>query len=376
MSVNHIALAEQLLGCALDYGPPSGGKIIAYGPCPGAHLHTTPSGPRHFRMIFDPEGREMPHEHCFHGSCQSERDAFIRSLIRAIRAAERAENGGKPLPQPNRPPKNSQSSIVNRQSPKPTFHREIAYQVAATCPRDITEELLRRLSPVEIPADRHRWAELLIDTLFQPGERILVFTNMRSQGQFLRVAGRGNYRLATRPGEHATPCTHLPDRGPEGVWYLCAPVTGTWQTNPNNLDPATRQPRPGRRHAECCQRFPFAVIESDNLSPRVWLQILGILRDRIAAIYTSGSKSVHTLLHLPGCATTAEFNRHRQELLRRLVPVGADPAAITPVRLTRLPGCLRLNKTGADGTPALQRLLYLNPDPQPHQPLHAMPCLR
>ena len=85
---------------------------------------------------------------------------------------------------------------------------------------------------------------------------------------------------------------------------------------------------------------------------------------------------MHTLLHLGDCQTAAEFNRHRQALLQRLVPVGADPAALTPVRLTRLPGCLRLNKRSADGQPALQRLLYLNPSPQPHQPLKNMPFLR
>ena len=39
-----------------------------------------------------------------------------------------------------------------------------------------------------------------------------------------------------------------------------------------------------------------------------------------------------------------------------MLPVlGADPAAMTPVRLTRLPGCTRNGKE--------QRLIYLNPKP-------------
>jgi len=38
---------------------------------------------------------------------------------------------------------------------------------------------------------------------------------------------------------------------------------------------------------------------------------------------------------------------------------GADPAALTPVRLTRLPGCLRGGKE--------QKLIYLNPA---HKALH------
>lgn len=373
MPVNLIALAEQFLGAPLDIASQEGGKIIAFGPCPGAHRHTTKSGPRDFRLIIDPTGQEMPHEHCFHGSCQSERDAFIRDLIRAIRAAERQENGGKTIARPRQQPARQDTPP---RPEKPVFSRETAYAVAARCDKLITEEFLRRISPVAIPADRTLWPELLIDSLYAPGERVLIFTAMQSQGQFLRVAGKGNYRLGHKPGIQAQPCQQLPTEGPEGVWFLCAPVLGSWQPNPSNIDRVTKQPKPGRRHADCCTAFRYAVIESDTISPAVWLNIVALLQDRVAAVYTSGSKSVHTLLHLGDCQTAAEFNRHRQALLQRLVPVGADPAALTPVRLTRLPGCLRLNKRGADGQPALQRLLYLNPSPQPHQPLKNMPFLR
>lgn len=366
MSINHQSIAEQLLGCPLEPG--------GYAPCPGQHLHTTKSGRRDWKIIIDPTGQEMPHEHCFHGSCEAARQEFMQRLYKAIRAAEKAERGGKPLPRPKQLPPRQETP---RRPEKPTFSRELAYKVAASCPRIMSEDVLRRISPVEIPDDRHLWPELLLDTLYQPGERVLIFTNMRSQGQFLREIGRGNYRLAAHPGQRASSVSHLPAEGPEGVWFLCAPVVGAWQPNPNNLDQKTKEPKPGRRHSECCTAFRYAVIESDTISPTVWLNILAVLNDRIAAVYTSGSKSVHTLLHLGDCATTAEFNRHRQDLLRRLVPVGADPAALTPVRLTRLPGCLRLNKTDpATGQPAVQKLLYLNPNPQPHTPLHTMPFLR
>ncbi len=366
MSANHQSIAEQLLGCPLEPG--------GFAPCPGQHLHTTKSGRRDWKLIIDPTGQEMPHEHCFHGSCEPARKEFMQRLYKAIRAAEKAERGGKPLPRPKQLPPRQEAP---RPPEKPTFSKELAYKVAASCPRIMSEDVLRRISPVEIPAQRHLWPELLLETLYQPGERVLIFTNMRSQGQFLREIGKGNYRLSTHPGQRATAVPHLPSEGPEGVWFLCAPVVGAWQPNPNNLDSKTKEPKPGRRHAECCTAFRYAVIESDTISPTVWLNILAVLNDRIAAVYTSGSKSVHTLLHLGDCATPAEFNRHRQDLLRRLVPVGADPAALTPVRLTRLPGCLRLNKTDpATGQPAVQKLLYLNPNPQPHTPLHTMPFLR
>lgn len=67
-------------------------------------------------------------------------------------------------------------------------------------------------------------------------------------------------------------------------------------------------------------------------------------------------------------ATEEEFTAIRQDFVRRFAQVGADPAAITAVRLTRLPGCYRYGKMGSDGAyakyprPRLQELLYLNPN--------------
>jgi len=55
-------------------------------------------------------------------------------------------------------------------------------------------------------------------------------------------------------------------------------------------------------------------------------------------------------------------------------PLGADAAAMTAVRLTRLPGMLRHGKTNKEGTlqrydrprlQRLQRLAWLNPEPAP-----------
>lgn len=360
---NHRQIAEALLGYPLDQD--------GCAPCPGEHLHTTASGPRDWRLYIDPSGTEMPREHCFHASCQPARDEFMTRLFRAIRSAEK--NGSLPPPAKT-PPK---PTTPTPRKTKPVFSPETAEQLAALCPQQITADHLRAISPITIPDDPATWPELLLDTLYHPNERILIFTNMQSQGQFLRVIRGKNYRLNSRPGIKATPAAHLPDRGENGCWFLCSPVLGTWQPNPQKLDPKNHQPLPGRRHAACCTRFPYAVLESDNLPPETWFKILAQLHDPIAAIYTSGGKSIHALIALPDCRTTADFNTRRQDLLRRLVPVGADPAALTPVRLTRLPGALRLSKKNPQtNQPELQTLLYLNPNPHPHQPLHRMPLLR
>lgn len=362
--LSHQQIAEEVLGCTIAPG--------GYCPCPGAHRHTTKSGPRDFRITFDPEGRKMPSGQCFHHNCEPERREAMVAIIRAIRAAERAEQGGTPAPQPQQ-----RRRIIHTPPPatpqeRPQFCPEQAERIAAACPiaGDIGRDWLRAISPIGIPANPALWAELMLDTLYHHRERILIFDTFKSQGTHLRVVHEANYRLHHSPGHKATPCKTLPTRAADGAWYLTAPVLGTWQPNPNNVG-ADGQPKLGRRHAACCTRYPYAVLESDTLPECTWLRILSQLQFPIAAIYTSGGKSLHALLHV-NARTAEQFNTARKILLRVCTPIGADPAAITPVRLSRLPGCVRLSK----GEGAMQELLYLNPMPQPRQPLCTMPPRR
>jgi hypothetical protein len=75
---------------------------------------------------------------------------------------------------------------------------------------------------------------------------------------------------------------------------------------------------------------------------------------RIAAIYTSGGKSIHALVRLDA-ESKAAWDAERDRMRTALVTFGADEGALTAVRLTRLPGAKR------DERP--QELLYLNPNP-------------
>ena len=293
------------------------------------------------------------------------------AIIRAIRAAERnTEQGTTPTTYRPRHPR----TITPPPAPRPqldlTLTEHLAAQYPASAPEP-TRAWLRSISPIPIPTDPTRWAELTLDTLYRHRERILIFTSFKTQGQYLRVIREGNYRLSPTPGTRATPCTNLPTRAHDGAWYLTAPVTGRWTANPNAPTQPDGTPTLGRRHTACCLRYPYAVIESDTIPEPTWLRILAQLQDPIAAIYTSGGKSIHTLIRI-NAETPAEFNTARATLLARLTPIGADPAAITAVRLTRLPGCTRLSK----GQNALQELLYLNPHPQPGHPLHTQPIRR
>ena len=61
------------------------------------------------------------------------------------------------------------------------------------------------------------------------------------------------------------------------------------------------------------------------------------------------------------------LNSLRDALLPVLCPLGADAAALTAVRLSRLPGCLRHGTSDKEGNfvpypvPRLQELIWLNP---------------
>lgn len=335
--------------------------------CPFAGiLHDADDGNRAVLWHFDEPFK--PRAHCFHSKCADAFSALMSDLHHHIWQLRQAENGGQTS---RKEPDKDRLPAAPKEQKKRILPCDpvLAAQVAALNPLpEVTEQMLLDASPVRIPADPSTHGALLIDTLYQHGEHVLVFTAFQSQGQYLHTAGTSQfYRLGNRPGITAVTSPRLPAGGPEGVWYLVQPVLGTWQPNPNKRDKEGNVLQ-GRRHAACCTRFPYLVLESDEIAPDVWLKILTQLHDPIAAIYTSGGKSIHALIKVDA-ASAEEFNTHRNAYIRRLAPVGADPAAITAVRLSRLPGCLRNGKKDKEGNlqaydePRMQKLLYLNPEP-------------
>ena len=336
--------------------------------CPFAGtLHDSSDGDRAVIWHFDDPRK--PRAHCFHTKCAEAFSALMSDLHHHIFCLYRAEKGGPPATDAETRDRLPAAPKEHTKRVLPCDHL-LAARIAALNPlEEISEQMLLDASPVAIPADPATHGALLIDTLYSRGEHILVVTAFPRQGQYLHTAGTAQfYRLGNRPGVQAVHSPRLPAGGPEGVWYLVQPVSGTWQPNPNKRDKDGNLML-GRRHAQCCTRFPYAVLESDTIAPEVWLRILTQLHDPIAAIYTSGGKSIHALIKVDA-ASAEEFNLHRANLIRRLAPVGADPAALTAVRLSRLPGCLRNGCKDKDGNlttydkPRLQRLLYLNPNPE------------
>ena len=176
-----------------------------------------------------------------------------------------------------------------------------------------------------------------LSLLYRHGEKILVFADNKSQGEAL------------------WPKDPIPDRGPNGVWFLAQPVDGAYHPNP-------RQGSMSRRSEEAVTSWRYFVLESDEANLRQWLGAIVQFPLRIAAIYSSGGRSVHALVKIDA-RTKKEWDAEREALKNALIVLGADAGAMSAVRLTRLPGCWRGR--------SLQKLLFINPDP-PMRPIYEM----
>jgi hypothetical protein len=179
-----------------------------------------------------------------------------------------------------------------------------------------------------------------LEFLYRHGENVLIFTDNKSQGEAI------------------WPRDEIPDRGPHGVWFLAQPVDGKYHPNPRSPDKQGK-PRMSRRSEESVMSWRYFVIESDKANLKQWLGALAQFPLRIAAIYSSGGRSLHALVKIDA-RTKGEWDSEKEAMKRALVVLGADLGAMSAVRLTRLPGCWRRR--------SLQKLLYINPDP-PMRPI-------
>lgn len=331
-------IAADLLGVA---GLEPGG----FAPCPGRARHTKGDDKRDFRVTL----QGAPTGFCFHSSCSDDVAAFNLELRRRI---WRAEHGGDPRrvnPWGDGVAAQPKAEPVKK---RPPFEKEKLETMARNVTEEVDAAWLRARSPLPVlPAVRGCGPDFL-ESLYEPGERVLVFTEFKSQGQFIWWIGRGGFRLSDQRGVKEVRSA-LPGGAPEGVWFLSNPVTGEWRIN-NSAVSSDGSPRFGRRHGDCITAWRYLVIESDVAAPDVWLRFLVQLPLRISAIYTSGGKSVHCLVRIDA-ASKVEWDKRRDAIAALTVPLGADPAAMTAVRLTRLAGCMRGER--------LQELYFLNPTP-------------
>jgi hypothetical protein len=196
-----------------------------------------------------------------------------------------------------------------------------------------------------------------LDALYdRKKEKVLVFSEANEKG------------MPLSQGEAVWPDDEddLPATGRKGVWYLAAPVDGKFREtgDKDKLGNA----KVSRRNGACVVSWRWMVLESDTAPPREWLAAVVRLPLRIAALYTSGGRSVHALIDTKA-RTKQEWDDFKAELKPSMVLLGADPGCMSAVRLTRLPGCFREDKGKA------QKLLYIQPRPDA-RPISKRPVLR
>ncbi|WP_075087868.1 primase-helicase zinc-binding domain-containing protein [Verrucomicrobium spinosum] len=237
----------------------------------------------------------------------------------------------------------------------------------------IDREWLSRRSPKPV---QNMTAADFIETMYSKDERVLIFTSEYSQGDFIHRSGFGSYRLAAERGVKAVPSA-LPTTGRCGVWFLTNPVTGQWE---NKATKIRHGDRAGELNAEWTRRswpnitsWRHMILESDEAPEELWLRALVKLALPVVAIYSSGKRSLHALVRVDA-GSKVEWDAIRDFIGPMLAPIGADPGALSAVRLSRLPCCFREGYVDKKTKqyirfpkPQLQELVYLHPEPPMNQ---------
>ena len=279
----------------------------------------------------------------------------LRHKIESAAVADRAkprghllglEGGSTPLEVPSKP-----------RPPIPQFDREAFRRfIADHVPVPVDADWLRQRSPIDpgnqTPAS-FLWA------LFAKGERVLIFDSVCSRGK----------AIWTHPGPVVGngPPSSLDRRfakgAREGIWFLANPVDGEWRINAAG--------RSSLRSEGNVTAWRYLVLESDrdDIREEEWLAFIAALALPVASIVETGRRLAHALIRVDA-ETKAQWDHVRNKLAPLLIRGGADPGSLSALRLTRLAGCERLGWRDDGGEylafpdgPHLQRLLYLNPQP-------------
>ncbi|HLP78243.1 MAG TPA: hypothetical protein VK327_15160 [Candidatus Paceibacterota bacterium] len=112
------------------------------------------------------------------------------------------------------------------------------------------------------------------------------------------------------------------------------PVDGKFHPNPRQGNKLSR------RSEESVTSWRYLLVESDKAEPIPWVSALAQLPLRIAAIYSSGRRSIHALIRMDA-SSKADLDAKAAKLMPMLIALGADPKGMKAVQLTRLPGCYR-----------------------------------
>jgi len=203
---------------------------------------------------------------------------------------------------------------------------------------------LQGASPVVLEGEARFDGAVLVRALYAPGEQINFVTDFaehreKSGEVKARPVGRGitleRDALAARFEQRGS------DTSQAGGWLRMNPVDGKGI---------------GDANVTACR---FALLESDTLPMALQLALFAKLPLPMAAILSSGGRSVHAWVKLDA-RDAAEYTAVVPRMFDLLAKFGVDGKNKNPSRLSRLPGATRVIGAAGDG---IQRLLYLNPQP-------------
>jgi hypothetical protein len=206
----------------------------------------------------------------------------------------------------------------------------------------ISEADLFEISPVKLPNDFRKDAELTLESLYFEGEKLNIVTRFQEEKPAEKTAKSSPLGFGKTFSREEWLNQFRKNLTPEtqaGAWLRINPVNGTGISD------------------EDISEFRFVLLESDYLPFEIQIALFAKLPIPICAILKSGGKSIHAWVRV--CAETAGDYRERvSKLFSLLAPFGFDTSNRNPSRLSRLPGAQRIIGALGDGQ---QRLLYLNP---------------
>lgn len=238
-----------------------------------------------------------------------------RQLHRAYEYTKAEASGDRPM-----------STVVS----KPSYSAGDLMTFAASGPELTWEDLAAR-SPVDPATVTSRD---FLEAVFKPDEYIAITSHLSDPGRPYRVGSRADWVNGMK--------------STEGIFFLSNPVDGQVRKNADN--------KWSLRSETNLTDFRHMVLECDKPDALVWIRAMAQVPLPIASIVSSGGKSIHLLVRW-GSATKAAFLKDLDVVKDGLVRYGADPQAMTAVRLTRLPGAMRGDRQ--------QKLLFLDPKAEP-----------
>ena len=208
-----------------------------------------------------------------------------------------------------------------------------------------TELDLTEASPVRLEGEWKYDGAVIVGALYQPGEQINFVTDFeptpeRNGKSKARPKGCGltieRDQLVARFTENGTESSEA------GGWLRMNPLDGQGIADAN------------------VTAFRFALLESDTLPLDLQLSLFARLPLPVAAILSSGGCSYHAWVRVDA-RDADDYRRTVSRLLGLVARFGVDGKNKNPSRLSRLPGAKRVIGAAGDG---IQRLLYLNPQPE------------